>query len=578
VTRARDGVRAALVGARRFVPRPADYDRRTWRADLVAGATVAVVALPLALGFGVTSGAGAAAGVITAIVAGTLAAVFGGSNLQVSGPTGAMTVVLLPLVARYGVTVLAPVALLAGAMLLVLAAARIGRIVRFIPAPVVTGFSAGIAVIILLQQVPLILGVTRPPGEHILPVTRDALLVALRGPLAGLSSVGSAGDALRVLGDPTLALVTVAVIVLWGRSRRLTVMPASMAGLVAGTAVSLLPAFAEVVRVGALPTRLPPITMPSFAGFEVTDLVRAALVIALLAALESLLSAVVADGMTVGERHDPDRELFGQGVANLGVALVGGIPATAALARTAVNVRSGARTRLAAASHGLIIAALVVLLAPLAGRIPLAVLGGILIVVALRMVESSAVRDIARSTRSDAATMLLTFGVTVTFDLILAIEVGLLAAAGLFMLRMSTMFSIDASVLGGAPTEADLPESERERDPRIVVFRIEGPVFFGAANRFFEELLQVDNRMRVVVLRLRGVPMVDATGAAALRDLVTRLAGRGMTVLLSGVHEQPHGVLERSGVLAELVGHGGGVHASTDDAIARARHLVAADL
>ncbi len=547
----------------RFLPRRSDYDLTALRADLLAGTTVAVVALPLALGFGVTSGAGAAAGLYTAVVAGVVAAVFGGSNFQISGPTGAMTVVLLPLVARYGVAALAPVGILAGLILIALALAGVGRYVRFIPYPVITGFTIGIAAIIFLQQLPGFLGVAKPEGEQILVVTWRVLA----------ESSGGIGWA-----TPTLALATIGVMVLWQRSERLRAFPASMAALLVVTVTSLTGPFGEVARVSAIPSGLPVPQMPALAGMDLTELVRAATVIALLAALESLLSAVVADGMTIGERHDPDRELFGQGLGNVASAVVGGIPATAALARTAVNVRSGARSRLAAILHGGVLAVIVLALAPLATRIPLATLAGVLMVVAARMVAVDEFREILRSTKSDAATMLLTLSVTVMFDLILAIEVGMVAAGALFVGRMARLFEVDpTSLVGEGPAHESRAAAEDERQVRaddLVVYRIDGPIFFGAADRFFEELLRVDHGIRAVVLRMRGVPVIDVTGATALRTLVDRLGRRDVLVLLSGLQEQPRGVLERTGILAEVTRRGDHLFEGTEEAIEHARlHL-----
>ncbi len=549
----------------RFVPRTSDYQLAHLRADLLAGITVAVVALPLALGFGVTSGAGAAAGLYTAIVAGVVAAVFGGSNFQISGPTGAMTVVLLPLVADHGVGVLAPVGILAGLILVVLAVAKVGRFVRFIPYPVVTGFTAGIAVIIFLQQLPGFLGLPAPRGEHVLPVTWQLL----RDATGGID-----------LSAALLGALTVAVMVGWGRLRRFHAVPASMAALLVTTLVSLSPTFASVGRVDAIPGGLPTPSLPALGAIASTDLVRAALVVAVLAALESLLSAVVADGMTIGERHDPDRELFGQGLANVAAAVAGGIPATAALARTAVNVRSGARTRLAAVVHGLVLATIVVAAAPLAARIPLAALAGILMVVAARMVEVGAFREIVRATRSDAATMLLTLGVTVAFDLILAVEVGLVVAGALFITRMSRMFQIDTTLLGGSgrPVHEDRAAVEAElrvRADDLLVYRIEGPIFFGAADRFFEELLRVDPGIRAVVIRMRDVPLMDATGADAMRRLVDRLARRDILVVVSRLQDQPREVLERTGILERITRRGDHLFDTTEEAIAHARHHLA---
>ena len=555
-----------LVALLRFLPRRGDYDLRSWRQDLLAGVTVAVVALPLALAFGVTSGAGAAAGLATAVVAGTLAAVFGGSNFQVSGPTGAMTVVLLPIVAAYGVAALPVLGLLAGVFLLVFAFARIGRYVHYVPWPVVSGFTNGIAIIIGLQQAPGLLGVPAATGHA-------GILPASVGALRTFASAPS-------LEPLALGLLAIGVMLAWPAWRRARGVPAGIVALVAVTLVSLLPAFDGVPRIGAIPAALPWPSLPPLPDLDPVVLVRAALAIAVLAALESLLSAVVADSMTVGERHDPDRELFGQGIANLGAAVMGGIPATAALARTAVNVRSGARTRLAAVVHGLTLLAIVLLVAPFAARIPLAALAGILVVVAGRMIEAHALRTILRSTKSDAFVLLLTMAVTVLFDLILALEVGLVAAGVLFIVRMSRMFRIDPLELGGpgaAPRHdrADDADAEgRLLREHVVAYRIDGPIFFGAANRFFDQLLKAGGGIRVVVLRLRRVPVMDATGASALESLGERLARDGVALYLSGLQAQPRELLDRMGVLARLDAKGARLFATTEEAIAVARERV----
>lgn len=553
-----------MARLRRFLPTRTDFAANAWRQDLLAGVTVALVALPLALGFGVTAGVGAGAGIVTAIVAGLVAAVFGGSSLQVSGPTGAMTVVLLPIVAAGGAGALAVVGIGAGAVLVVLAFLRVGRYVAYIPWPVITGFTAGIAVIIFLQQLPGLLGVEKGDGESIIPVT--------------IGTVVNAVDAV----DPkavVLALVTVVTMVAWLRLPRLRHVPAAMAALVVGTAVSLLPAFDGVDRVSGIPAGLP---RPVLSGIEVvwgSDLLRAILAVAALAALESLMSAVVADGMTVEERHDPDRELFGQGLANVASAVFGGMPATGALARTAVNVRSGARTRAAAIFHAVALLGVVVFLAPTAGRIPLATLAGILMVVAVRMVEAEAIQTIARTTRSDAFVLLLTFAVTVVFDLIVAIEVGMVAAGVLFIGRMSRLFAIDTTPLTTVPGPSHDTRDEQAAEQHlmaehIVAYRLDGPVFFGAASRFMDQLLKVDSGVKAVVLRMRRVPVMDATGAAALETMVDRLAHRNVLVLISGLQPQPFQVLERSGILDKVSRSRDHLFETSDEAIAHARlHL-----
>jgi len=544
-----------------FLPRAADYDLRFIKVDLLAGVTVAFVALPLALGFGVTSGAGATAGIVTAIVAGFVAALAGGSNFQVSGPTGAMTAVLLPIVAEHGPEALPILCVAAGMILILLGVLRVGRYVRFIPWPVVTGFTNGIGVIIFLQQLPNVLGVAQPHGESI--VTIAYLSVRAWAASPGFITM-------------VLALLTVAVMVFWRGVKALAAVPASMAALIVVSLMSLAAPFADVARIGAIPRNLPRPSLPML-GFSDAwvDLARAALAIAVLSALESLLSAVVADGMTVGEKHDPDRELVGQGLGNIAAGLFGGLPATAALARTAVNVRSGARTRLASMLHAVTLLVVILFLAPLASRIPLAVLGGILMVVAVRMVDARASRMILRSTKSDAFVMVLTMAVTVAFDLILAIEVGLVAAAILFIVKMSSMFTVDLMEVEG-PDLQPLMNTDGAAElalmrSHLVVFRVEGPIFFGAAERFIDQLVKVDQGIKVVVLRLRRVPVLDATGVTALRAIHDRLQRRGIDLILAGLQPQPAGVLKRTGVYDEITGNGKNDMALTEQAIAEAK-------
>ncbi|MBI5157573.1 MAG: SulP family inorganic anion transporter [Acidimicrobiia bacterium] len=547
-----------------LLPRASDYRLEYLGADLISGVTVAVVALPLALGFAVSTGVSPAVGVITAIVAGIIAALFGGSNFQVSGPTGAMTVVLIPIAASRGPEALPLVAIIAGLLLVAMAVAGVGRYVGFVPWPVITGFTNGIAVIIFLQQLPLVLGITPEPAE-------STLVVATRTVRGFVAS--PAGPAL------VLAAVAAGVMALWLRVPRLRSIPASMVALLVATGVSLLDWFDGVARVTGVPRAVPTPSLPTFSAGAVVDIARVALVVAILAALESLLSAVVADGQTIEERHDPDRELLGQGLANVAVGFFGGMPATGALARTAVNVRSGARTRLAAVFHGVVLLGILLFLAPLATKIPLAVLGGILMVVAIRMVESHAARTILRSTRSDAFVLLLTMGVTIVFDLILAVEVGMIAAGFLFVVRMSKMFSIDPEVLSGPTsghhdTAAEVREETRLGHENILAFRIDGPVFFGAAAQFFDQVLKETTGIKVVILRMRRVPVMDATGLTALRGLVEALERQHIVVMVSGLQPQPREMLERTGVLDLISRNRDHLFETSEEAIAHAReHL-----
>lgn len=504
--------------------------RRSPGRDLLAGLIVAVVALPLALAFGVSSGLGAQAGLVTAIVAGALAAVFGGSNLQVSGPTGAMTVVLVPIVHRYGPEGVLLVGLMAGLVLVLLAALRAGRFAQYLPMPVIEGFTAGIAVVIALQQVPAALGVAAPDVEKVWRAAWEALLAYLRDP-------GYAA--------PVMAL-SVAALMLAG-ARFKPAVPFSLAGIVLAT-LAAEAAGLDVARIGALPSGLPAPSLDFAAVDTMAALLPSALAVAALAALESLLCATVADGMTVGEKHDPDRELFGQGIANLAAPVFGGVPATAAIARTAVNVRAGARSRLAALTHALVLAVIVLAASGLVGRIPLAALAGVLLATTVRMVEVGSLRAITRATRGDGLVLLLTFAVTVALDLVTAVAIGVALAVLVALRAVARTARLDQLPLEDGDHGA---EEQRLLDEHIVVFRFDGPLFFGVAHRFLLELTETAD-VKVVILRMSRITALDATGAQILGDAITRLEQRGVTVLLSGIRPEHDQVLAALGVAGHL--------------------------
>ncbi len=536
---------------RSLLPRRRDLAAmaRNPRRDLVAGVTVGIVALPLALAFGVTSGMGAAAGLVTAVVAGALAALFGGSNLQVSGPTGAMTVVLVPIIAEFGPEGVLVVGILAGLLLLAMAATGIGRCIKLIPLPVIEGFTLGIAVIIGLQQLPAALGVAGE-GEKVLAVAARALLAWSSAPR---------------WAPVVMAFGVGAVMLALARLR--PAVPASLLGVVAATLVAEM-AHLDVARIGALPAGLPMPSVPDVPWAQLHALLLPAVAVALLAGLESLLSATVADAMSVDERHDPHRELFGQGIANLASPLFGGIPATAAIARTAVNVRSGATSRLAAVSHSAVLLLTVMLLAPLVGRIPLAALAGVLVATAVRMVEVSSVRALFRSGRSDAAVLALTAVATIALDLVMAVALGVLVAGGISLQQMARETAVTEVPL--RPVTGDRSEEERALlDEHIVAYRLDGPLFFAGAHTALLELSELSD-VRVVILRMGRVAALDSTGAAVLRDTIQQLERRGITVLLSGVPERHTAVLDALGVY-ESLSHGGHVFTSTHQAIAHAR-------
>lgn len=543
------------AGARalaRLLPRRADYAglRRSWRGDLLAGVTVGVVALPLALAFGITSGLGATAGLVTAVVAGFVAAVFGGSHVQVSGPTGAMTVVLVPLVATHGADSVFVVGLMAGVIVLGAAFARLGRLLAYIPWPVIEGFTVGIAVIIFLQQVPNALGVAKPEGENPAAVAARAV-----------------GDALDAGSLAALALVALTCAIMLVAPRLHRSLPASLLAVAVATVVAIV-TNTDVAVIGSLPDSLPAPSLPALSVDQIRGLLGPAFAVAALAAIESLLSAKVADGMADTGRHDPDRELFGQGLANLASPLFGGMPATGAIARTAVNVRSGARTRVSAAAHAVLLVLVILFASPLVAEIPLAALAGVLMVTAVRMVEIHNVRAVLRSTRSDAVVLVLTAAATIAFDLIVAIEIGI-ALAALFALRAVARTS--SATIEAVPT-TDEVDTDTEVDllrEHIVAYRIDGAVSFGAAQRFLTELTAVSD-VRVVILRLPDVQVLDATGAQALGEIVSELEARHITVLLKGPRPEHLRILAAVGALDRLA-HENHLFTDLDAAIAHAR-------
>lgn len=547
------GIAAAASRLRALLPQASDYRamRRDPRGDVVAGLTVAIVALPLALAFGVASGLGAGAGLVTAVVAGVVAALLGGSNLQVSGPTGAMTVVLLPIVAQFGTSAVLVVGLLAGLFLIALAVVGAGRWMQFVPLPVVEGFTLGIAVIIGLQQVPSALGVS-VDGEKVLGRAIEAIVLWFAAPQWA----------------PVLVAGFVALSMLLAIRLR-PGLPVSLPAVVVATlAVSFFPL--DAATIGAIPTGFPAPALPDVLWSQLSAFVLPALAVAALAALESLLSATVADGMSVGERHDSDRELFGQGMANLVAPIFGGVPATAAIARTAVNVRSGARSRLASLIHSVALLVVMLVAAPWVGHIPLAALAGVLLATVVQMVEVSNLRALMRATRGDALVLVATAVATVVFDLVTAVVVGLVVA-GLYALRQVSQ----SAHLDEVPLDtSDHSDAERALlDEHVVAYRLDGPLFFGAAHRFLLELSEVGD-VRVVILRLGRVQTLDATGATVLGQTIRDLEGRGITVLLSGIRDEHDTVFSTLGVYAHLA-HEAHVFASTPEAIDHARRHLA---
>ena len=498
--------------------------KRTWRGDLLAGVTVGIVALPLALAFGVSSGAGAEAGLVTAIVAGLVAAVFGGSNIQVSGPTGAMVVVLGPIVVTHGPGVVAMVSVMAGVVVLIGGLLKLGRVVSFIPWPVIEGFTLGIAVIIFLQQVPAAIGAKAGASTNALVAAVESF--ATVNPATLWWALGS-------------VVVVAAIMVLAPRIHRQ--LPGSLIAIALVTVVATL-ASLPLARIGALPSSLPAPGLPALDPAVVGSLVGPALTVAALAAIESLLSARVGASLADTGAYEPDRELVGQGLASLASGLFGGMPATGAIARTAVNVRSGGRTRVAALTHSLVLLAVVSLAATVVSGIPLAALSGVLMVTAVRMVSIPTVRAVVRSTRSDAIVFFITAIVTVSFDLIIAVGIGIAVAA---------FFALRALARSGGVHREELPGAAQPGDERIALFRLDGALFFGAADRMLDRVNEISN-VTVVIIRMSQLQVLDATGARVITEMIHALERRGITALVKGIQPEHLELATRVGVIASL--------------------------
>jgi len=519
------------------------YDREQFLRDLSAGVVVGIVALPLAIAFAIASGVTPDRGLWTAIVAGFLISVLGGSRVQIGGPTGAFVVIVYAIVQKHGYDGLAIATMMAGVMLVISGVAKFGAVMKFIPQPVITGFTSGIAVIIFASQVKDFLGLrmgTVPP-EFVGKVAAYAIHIGEVTPAA----IG-------------VALLALAIILLWPRlSVRI---PAPFVALVATTAaVHALGIPVETIgsRFGEISASAPTPRLPSVTFEQVTALIGPAFTIALLAGIESLLSAVVADGM-IGGRHRSNMELVAQGIANIASPIMGGIPATGAIARTATNVKNGGRTPVAGVVHAVVLLVITLVAGKWAALIPMATLAAILVVVAYHMSEWRAFRAELRSPKSDVAVLLVTFGLTVFVDLTVALEVGMVLAAFLFIRRMAEVTNIAAVT---RELEDDSSEQHytgsgamsRRRVPEgVEVYEINGPFFFGAAERFKDTLARISGKPKVLIIRMRNVLSLDSTGIHALRDVVRRTRADGTVVLLSDVHLQPLAALTDSPVLDDI--------------------------
>ena len=539
-----------------------NYDRAQFGKDVTAGIIVGIVALPLAIAFAIASGVTPDRGLWTAIVAGFLISALGGSRVQIGGPTGAFVVVIYAVVQKHGIDGLIISTFMAGILLIGFGLARFGAAIKFIPHPVVTGFTSGIAVIIFSSQIRDLLGLEMEsvPADFIEKV-------------AAYSHAGGMNPSAIAL-----SAASIATLILWPSfSRKI---PAPFVVLVLATAAAQLfhlPVETIGSRFGEISASLPVPHLPDLSFALISSLIAPAFTIALLGAVESLLSAVVSDGM-IGGRHRSNMELVAQGVANVASASFGGIPATGAIARTATNVKSGGRTPIAGMTHAVVLLIITLAFGKWAALIPMAVLASILVVVAYHMSEWREFRTELHSPRSDVIVLLATFLLTVFVDLTVAIEVGMVLAAFLFIRRMAEVSNISAVTRELEDLDDDLEQADTEsvsmrRIPKgVEVYEINGAFFFGAAERFKDTLARVAKKPKVLIIRMRHVLVLDSTGMHALRDVVHRSRKDGSVVLLSDVHMQPLVALTGSPVLEEIGQEN--LFASLDEALSRARTLL----
>jgi sulfate permease, SulP family len=514
--------------------------REHWIPNLISGVIVGVVALPLAMAFSIASGAKPEQGLYTSIVAGAMACVFGGSRLQISGPTGAFIVILSGITAQHGIAGLQIATMMAGIVLLIMGLTKLGAVIRYIPDPVIVGFTAGIAIIIWVGQWGDFFGLPKVGGDHFHRKLWNLFVVL---PQLHPATTG-------------LALLSLLLVVLPPYIPGLKRIPGPLLALVVASGIQSYSAFPGVATIksvfGEIPRGLPGLVFPSVSLSRILELMGPAFTIAMLGAIESLLSAVVADGMA-GTRHDSNQELVGQGVANIASPLFGGFAATGAIARTATNIRNGGTGPLSGIIHSLTLVFIVLFLAPLASNIPLASLAAILFVVAYNMSDyNHFVNMVRRAPRADVAILLITFLLTVFADLVVAVNIGVILATLHFLRRMSS--SVEVQQLGAEYVESmeAVYQSLKDLPKDIVVYSIDGPFFFGAVENFEQALMQTHTNPRVVILRLHRVPFADITGLQTLEEVAQKLRKRGIVVLLCEANETVKMKLDRAGVLETI--------------------------
>ncbi len=543
-----------------------NYDRKTFVADLMAGVIVGIVALPLAIAFGIASGVSPEKGIITAIVAGLMISLFGGSKVQIGGPTGAFIIIVYGIIEEYGMQGLTVATLMAGVFLILLGVLRLGTIIKYIPYPIVVGFTSGIAVTIFTTQIKDLLGLTMAevPSDFI------------EKWIAYIYNIGTVDWWSALVG-----IVSVAIIAVMPRFSKKV--PGSLVAIIVMTvAALLLKQYAGVTTIETIGDRfsinstLPGAVVPEMSWEVIKDLVGPAVTIAVLGAIESLLSATVADGV-IGDHHNSNTELIGQGIANIASPLFGGIPATGAIARTMTNINNGGRTPVAGIIHAVVLLLIFLFLMPLAQYIPMACLAGVLVVVSYGMSGWRSFLAMSKNNpKSDVTVLLLTFFLTIIFDLTVAIEFGLICACLLFMRRMAETTDVhvvmdeidlneDADMEAGNLEHLTIPKG-------VEVYEINGPYFFGAGSRFEDIMARYGNRPKVRIIRMRKVPFIDSTGLHNLENMCRMSQQEGITVVLSGVNDKVDNVLRRNN-MDKLLGNEN-ICNHIDLALARAKEIV----
>lgn len=513
---------------------------KQWVNNITAGLIVGVVALPLAMAFAIASGVKPEQGIYTAIIAGIIVSLFGGSRVQIAGPTGAFIVILAGIVAEHGIAGLQIATIMAGFILVILGLARLGSIIRYIPDPVIVGFTSGIGVIIWIGQWRDFFGLPEIKGEHF-----HQKLIAIFHAFPQFH-----------LTTTLLALLSLALVIFGPKIPKLSKIPGPLLALVVVTSLQYVIGFEGVRTIGSafggIPQGLPEFALPDLSLSQMIQLIGPAFAIAMLGAIESLLSAVVADGMA-GTKHNSNQELVGQGIANIITPLFGGIAATGAIARTATNIRNGGNSPIAGVMHALTLVIILLVLAPLAVNIPLATLSAILFVVAWNMSEAPHFIQLAkRAPRADVAILLLTFGLTVFADLVVAVNIGVIIAMLHFVKRMAS--SVEVKANGSQDMSYELAQQGRSALPReLAVYALEGPFFFAAAETFERVMSSIQETPHILILRLKWVPFMDITGIQTLEEIIQSFHKRGIKVLISGANPRVSQKLIKAGIV-DLVG------------------------